>query len=203
MKPMKPNRLIQPVLCLAVCLLPVACRTIQPPSQPPAAVGAQIVEFLKRGQQDEAAAAFSAAAPFQEYREKIYPLLYEAARSRHRQADMAGAQELLEFLAVRYQDAMAVREALLYVLFIQRGEQARVDPVALAKADRLLEELRAGRAQLPVWVELAAAQQAIDGHRPEDARVALDRFRDGWNGEPKELSEYVVEIDRYLRTHEN
>jgi hypothetical protein len=165
-------------------------------------VGAQIVEYLKRGQQDQAAAAFSAAAPFDDYREKIYPLLYEAARNRHRQADMAGAQTLLEFLAVRYAEAMAVREALLYVLFIQRGERERADPVALAKADRLLEELRAGRSELPVWVELVAAQQALDGNRPEDAQVALDRFRAGWNGEPKELSEYVVEIDRFLRTHE-
>ena len=72
---------MKPILCLAVCLLPVACRTIRPPSQPPAVVGAQIVEHLKRGQQDAAAAAFSAAAPYEEYREKIYPLLYEAARS--------------------------------------------------------------------------------------------------------------------------
>ncbi len=35
----------------------------------------------------------------------------------------------------------------------------------------------------------------------EDAREALERFQEGWNGEPKELSDYVEEIDRFLRTH--
>ncbi len=193
---------MKPILCLVVCLLPVACRTTRPPSQPPAVVGAQIVEHLKRGQQDEAAAAFSAAAPYEEYREKIYPLLYEAARSRHGHGDMAGAQELLEFLNERYPKAMAVREALLYVLFIKRCEQDQTDAAALAKTDRLLKELRSGRAELPVWVELAAAQQAVDANRLEDAGAALQRFRQGWNGEPKELSDYVQELDRFLETHE-
>lgn len=178
---------------------PAAC--VSAPPGPPEEVAASLVADLDESRVDAAAERFDRVAGHAEYCEKLYPILYEAARERFDDGDCARSAELLRFMAPRYPDASAVREALLYSLFLVRAEQDPPQADLLEETDRVLAELRSCDAELPVWVDLVEAQQAADCARLPEARDALARFQDRWEGRPSTLLVYVEDLERYLSSN--
>jgi len=183
-------------LLLALPLLACACATTSS-SGPPAEVADQIVLAIESDQDARAGELFARSAA--DDRESMYPTLYQAAQTRYEAGDNAGALELLRFMADNYPDAVSVRQALLYALFVERGTTQTA--TWSGEADRTLAELRAGGASLPQWVDLCEAQLRADQDRPAEARKAFAAFRQGWDGNPPELAVYIDDLERYLNSH--
>jgi hypothetical protein len=187
-----------PVLLLA---LPLAAGCAAAPAGPPDQVAARIVVDLDRGESDDARELWKGVAARPEHRERIYPILYQAARERYSRGDVAGSSRILRFMEPRYPDALAVRQALLYSLFVERALMEAPDPKLVAAIEEGLADVREGSAQLPAWVDLVATQTAIDQNRLSEARESFGRFRSQWQGEPQELALYVEDLERYLTSH--
>ncbi len=191
---------MRPICVALLSGLSLAC--IATPSGPADQVASDIVAALDAGQDQEAASLWDRAAPAKDYREKIYPVLFQTARDRSEHGDNTGSVAILRFMEPRYPDALAVLHALLRGLFIQRGQEVSPDPDLLNDVDRVLSELRSREADELFWVDLVQAQQAIDQGRLTEAREAFGRFLENWAGEPSTLMVYVEDIDRYLSSHE-
>lgn len=166
------------------------------PSGPPEEVAPRIVTALDAGDEEEASELFEGAPS-----ELLYPLLYEEARGRHGSGDGAGAARVLRFMATRYPRARAVREALVYSLFLERAAAEPPTPELLAELETRVAELRAEGGEPPVWIALVEAQLAVDRGRPNAAIEALATFHSGWDGRPEELAVYVDDLERYVATH--
>src|SRR5262245_34840371 len=101
------------------------CQT--PPGRRPD-VAAAIVADLDAGHAPAAKERFEQAIKEDEYSDKLYPILYRAAVDRYSQGNATGSTPILRFLAAEYPHSLAVREALLYSLFLERSAQAQPDP---------------------------------------------------------------------------
>ncbi len=168
----------------------------------PEAVAAEIVNHLKAGKTTSAEQAFAAVASSQRHRDVIYARVYHGAGNdyAHSKYDAAGVS--LRFLANHYPEAIAVREALLYSLFLQRvAQEAPPSPAATREMQALLNDLRSRERQPPAGVDLVSAQLAVDAGRIGEARDSLAAFRSRWNGSPAVLLPYVTEIERYVASH--
>jgi hypothetical protein len=185
------------VLC-ALPLLLCACSTTKS-AGPPAEVADQIVLAIESDQDARAGDLFDRATS--DDQDSMYPRLYQAAQSRYEAGDNTGAIELLRFMVENYLDAMSVRQALLYALFVERGTVASAAPGWTEECDRTLAQLRSSASSLPPWVDLCEAQLRADQGRTEDARRAFASFLQGWDGDPPELAVYVDDLERYLNTH--
>ncbi|TDJ72748.1 MAG: hypothetical protein E2O39_06155 [Planctomycetota bacterium] len=183
---------------IALPLVLAACAST--PAGPPADVAHEIVAALDVGRVEAADDAFAAVGERAEYRDKIYPVLFTAAGERFETGE-GDAVPLLRFLAAHYPDAIAVREALVYGLFLERAEQVTADPELVQELETTAAELRERGAPATPWLDLVDAQVAIDRGRTTEARVAFDQFLVAWNGSPNELWPYVEDLERYLTTH--
>jgi hypothetical protein len=183
---------------LLLCLGLAACASA--PSGTPIEVADEIVAALDAGQTARAESLFEGVAGDEEYRDRIYPVLFEAARDRYGASQGERSSALLEFAAEHYPDSLAVREALVYSLFLERAG-TRPDRELLDRTDRALEALRERRGELPPWAGLVETQQAIDRGELDQARDAYVRFRSRWDGRPEALGTYVDDLERYLTTH--
>ena len=115
--------------------------------------------------------------------------------------DNVGSVALLRFMAWGYPNATAVREGLLYGLFLQRAGLDQADPQLTTDIDRAISELRSLSNEPPIWIDLVETQQRIDKGDPGAARESLARFLEQWTGEPAGLTLYVEDLHRYLTTH--
>ena len=79
------------------CALPLfaACASSPSVSGSPDNVATEIVNALDDGRVDDAANLFADVAKSEEYRQKIYPLIYESAQDRYVRGDAAGAAIIL------------------------------------------------------------------------------------------------------------
>lgn len=181
-------------------LLLVLAGCVTPASPPPEELANELITTLDEGKTKEARERFERVEDDAEYREKVYPVLFGAARGRYQQGDGAGAAVLVRFLHEAYPDAVAAREALLYSLFLARASQETPDPALSAELEQLLADMRAGEGPLPVWVDLIEAQQGIDRGDTTGARAAYERFVAAWDRRPGDpvLEVYVDDIGRYL-----
>ena len=169
---------------------------------PPEEMASEILADLDSGQPGKADDRFERFAHDHAYREKLYPLLFEASRDRYAEGDAAGAAEVLGFMAPRWPEATAVREALLYSHFLERAQSTRApDEELIALIDEAVSELREHGTPAPVWVDLIEAQWAIDRGRLPKARASLVRFLENWDGNPPSMLVYVEDVERYLRSH--
>jgi outer membrane protein assembly factor BamD (BamD/ComL family) len=187
---------------LSSFLLLAACRTAPP--APPDELAKTLLTEIDAGRAKEARELFERVADDEEYRDKIYPVVYGAARTRYQEGNAAGAATLLRFLHGAYPSAASVREALLYALFLERAGAKDSDPELAAEIDELLADLRAAEAPLPAWIDLIEAQQAIDGRDPVRARDAYARFLASGNHQPNDrlMALYVEDIGRYIGLEE-
>jgi outer membrane protein assembly factor BamD (BamD/ComL family) len=170
------------------------------PPAPPEELANTLLTELEAGKVDEARKLFEIVEDDDEYRDKIYPVIYGSARTRYLEGNPSNAAVLLRFLREGYPDAHAVPEALLYALFLQRAGQAEADPALTAEIDSLVSDLREEKTTLPVWMDLIEAQQAFDRGDVELARAAYSRFLATWDRRPNDplLYVYVDDIGRHL-----
>ena len=184
------------------CVLPLftACAATASPAGSPDEVAALIVTALDERRVDEAGELFDGASRSEGHRQQIYPLLYEAAEDRFVRGDGAGATALLSFMAAEYPGAQAVQRALLYSLFLQRGQQGSANAEL---TERMADAVQAVRSQsrAPVWVDLVETQLLIDQGRLSDALDSFERFAGSWDGQPEAIAIYVEDIERYLASH--
>lgn len=162
----------------------------------PEEAGPRIVTALDEGKVSEAASVFGDTAE----RERLYPVLYQAAETRFEEGRYAQASEVLRFMKERYPDARSVREALLYSLFLERAEGGGLEEEELEEMAALASELENAPGAEP-WVRLASVQVAVDRGRPEEAREALTGFVDSWDGQPASLLPYVEDLERWIQSH--
>ncbi len=184
-------------LLLPVAALLWSCATV--PTDP-AALGNEIIRDLDAGLEAEADAAFADIAGSARLRETLYPVLFGEARSRYAAGDYEGAARLLRFSASHYEAATAVREALLYTLFLVRAGLPAPDAALAREMDALLVELRERGAITGPWADLVAAQNAIDRGRVQEAEAPFQRFLATWDGQPAELAAYVQDLGRYIQS---
>jgi len=189
-----------PMSLAALLVSLAACVTTSSP--PPEELANELITTLDEGKTDEARERFERVEHDAEYRDKIYPVLFGAARRRYLEGNGAGAAVLLRFLHEGYPDAVAVREALVYSMFLERASVEHPDPALTVELEQLLAEMRATEGPLPVWVDLIEAQQGIDRGDTEGARAAYERFVASWDRRPGDpvLEVYVDDIGRYLTT---
>lgn len=187
-----------PALLLPLLLASAAC--VAAPPGPPDAVAQALLVELDAGRSAQADELFESVRRDAVYTEEIYPVLFERARRRYGEGDFAGAADVLRFLSRHYGEAKAVREALLYALFLERASSPEPDPARARELDAVVADLQARDAKTP-WLDLVVAQQRIDQGRLPEAREAFQRFVP--NGPPltPELALYVENVDRYLRSH--
>lgn len=186
------------LLCSVTFPLLFACAAAPP--APPEELASMLLSELDAGRAPEARELFEPVADDEVYRDKIYPVLYGAARARYQEGNAAGAAVVLRFLHESYPAAASVREALLYALFLGRAGKAPADPDLGIEIEELLAEVRQQSPPLPVWIELIEAQQGIDRGDQDRARAAYERFLATWDRRPNEvlLALYVDDIGRSL-----
>src|SRR5262249_34445064 len=134
-------------------------------------------------------------------REQLYPLLYEAARSRYQGGDAAHAAAVLRFMERQYPNSSAVQEALVHALFLERAASEHPPADLVRELGDTLGHLAQRDSPL---IELARAQNAIDRGDLGAAREALARYRAkplDAGATSAELSVYVEDVDRYLKSH--
>lgn len=189
---------MRPLLPILLLAISSACATTPP--APPGEVGNDIVLALAEGRSADAERLFERSAAHEDHSERIYPVLFEAARERYESGDYAGASGLLGFMAEHYPDSEAVHEARLYALFLQRATEEDPEPRLVDELEQGLEPVLAS-GDAPAWAHLVHTQCAIDRGELAEARTALKTFETRWDGEPAALTPYVVELVRYLETH--
>ncbi len=166
----------------------------------PSAYGVQIISDLDAGQDSAAQEAFDRFADDDQFRETLYPVLFGEARSRYLDGDYEGAARVLRFTADRYPKAVAVREALLYSLFLLRADLAQPDSSLSHEMDTILAALDELGGDAAPWADLVATQNAIDLGQLEAAKAPYERFRAAWDGQPADLEPYVEDLGRYLQS---
>jgi len=186
-------------LALLIFLLLSSCAS-SPPA-PPEDVAQQILVALEDDQPAQAERLFAQIADQREHREKVYPVIYDAAGEHFSAGDVESATRLLRFMSDVYPDARSVDEALLYALFLERAEQAKPQAALLEEIESTLARLQSGPGDAAPIVDLVATQHAIDIDRLPDARLSFERFLANWDGSEGELITYVEDIDRYLASH--
>ena len=176
-----------------------ACATTPP--GPPEEVAPRITAALDAGRTKEADELFAASASDEGASEQIYPLLYEEAHGRYQKGESEPSARILRFMARRYPKARAVREALVYALFLERAASDPPNPELVQEIGTAVGDLRKSGGVVPTWIGLVEAQLAIDRGEPHAAREVFAGFKQAWDGQPDELTVYVEDIDRYLTSH--
>ena len=190
---------MRPFLCSSMILSLAGCAAV--PAGPPEEVAPKIVALLEAGKSDEADELFEAASDQEGAADQLYPLLYEQARGRYERGEAEGSAGILHFMARQYPKSRAVREALVYALFLERAGTEPPAPELVREMGTAIASLRTAAAEVPAWVELVQAQQAIDRGDLGAAREAFARFQGTRKKTAPELTVYVEDIDRYLRSH--
>ena len=173
-----------------------ACTTT--PTAPPRELAETIAADLAAGRDEQANERFADVADEEEYREQLYPVLFDAARARYESGDGAAAAAQLRFLAGVFPDSRSVHEALVYALFLERSSGSSSDPALVAELTDALTRLATFDETGPSFVDLVAAQAAVDRGDTDAARLALDRFLRVWDGRPAELMPYVEDLGRAI-----
>lgn len=186
---------------LSVSLLAAACASAPRPTGPPEELGPLVVAELEAGRPDAARELLEPALADEAYAERLYPVLYEAAREQYEAGDPALAADVLALVVEGYPEADAAREALASALFLERAGRSQADPESVQELAGAIDDARRHLADPPAWLELAAAQNAIDRGRLAEARQSLELFRQTWDGEPAALALYVEDVERWLDSH--
>ena len=181
------------ILALTACVSPG-------PSGAPQEVAGEIVAAFDAGDTAKASELFASIDGNAEYLDKIYPVLFDAAGQRFGRGDGAGAVDILAEMARYYPGATAVREALAYALFLERGARETADPERVELLGTTLDDMRSAGSTSP-WMDLIETQLRIDQGDLAASRAAFDRFLQGWDGNPDDMWIYVEDLDRYLASH--
>ena len=134
--------------------------------------------------------------------EAVFAVLYDRAEALASERDYDSCIRINQFLVDTYPDERTAKEALLYSLWLYRAQSGRpFDPGTVKEIESEAARLRGDGGPVPVWVDIALTQAAIDGGDIPTARAAMDRFNARWDREPPALRTYVGELERYIETH--
>ncbi len=180
------------ILCMALA----GCAAVP---GPPEEIAPKIVALLDEGNTAEAEELFEASSFSSD---QLYPLLYETARGRYeRGEEEPGSAAILRFMAQQYPNSLAVREALVYALFLERAGVEQPGAELVAEIDGAIARLQQDGFASPSWVGLVQTQQAIDRGDLGTAREVFARFQQNKAETTPELTVYIEDIERYLRSH--
>jgi hypothetical protein len=183
-----------------VALLAASCQSV--PDKTPTEAAAAMADMIVARDSDAADDMFGRLEASVEHREVAFSVLYAHGRDAYEDGDYPTATRFLRFLERHYPAAGAPKEALLYALFLARvASDEPQSSGSLQEMDRLATAVRTRNGSAPPWIDLVAAQMAVDRGRPADGRESLRRFHARWDGNPPALLEYVEELGRYLATH--
>ncbi len=185
-------KIIHWILCGALA----GCASL--PSGPPEEIAPKIVALLDEGNTGDAEELFEASSGASE---QLYPLLYETARGRYERGEARGSAAVLRFMARQYPKSMAVREALVYALFLERAGVEQPSEELVQEIGASIARLQQDGAQPPPWVGLVQAQHAIDRGDLGTAREVFARFQETEHETTPELTVYIEDIERYLGSH--
>ena len=190
------------MLLLTAILIPVAGCASTPDMNEEEASHA-IAENLAAGNVEEAEEIFDDVDGDDSYVDAVYATVYDRAGVYYRKERYKESITMLRFLSEHYPDADAPRLALLYAHFLRRGQLENApDRKELKEIGKLVKTIRKKDDQYPWWVDLAAAQAAIDAGKVEEARKEYGTFKAKWDGKPREARFYVEEFDRYFQTQD-
>ena len=132
----------------------------------------------------------------------LYSLLFDRAQMFAADRDYDSCIRINRFLTRVYPEDRPAQEALVYSLWLARAQTGEAhDAATVAEIEAVSARIRAAGDPIPVWVDIALTQAAIDGGDLEAARIAMNRFNARWNREPPSLRAYAAELDRYIDTH--
>lgn len=190
------------ILLLAAILTPlVGCSSTPKLTEDEASN--QIAENLAAGNIDDAEEIFDDIDGSDHHVQAVYATVYERAGIYYRKDRYDESIHMLRFLTDHYPDAGAPRLALLYAHFLRRGQlSAAPDRKELKEIGKLVKTIRKEDEKYPWWVDLAAAQAAIDAGKVDAARKEYGNFKAKWDGKPREARFYVEEFDRYFQTQD-
>ncbi len=184
-----------PIVASLASLAVMSCVTI---TGPPERIAAEIVVALEEGNSGEASNLFERVQGDEDYRQQIYPVIYDAARNHYNAGETAQALDLLRFMVPRYPDARALREALVYSLFLERASAPSPEAGLARELDGAIEALAERSVGEAPWLALIETQTAIDRGQFPEARKSFERFLAGWQGGPEPVAAYVDDLGRYL-----
>ncbi len=160
-----------------------------------------VLTALEEGRSTDAERIYGTFTRSRTNEELLYPVLYDAARSRFEGGEPARAAQVLELLVDRHPTAAGSREALVYALFLERAELGEATSEQSARLSEAIAGLRGTSTRIVPWVDLAETQLRIDEGRLDEARDSFARFLGTWEGEPASLLTYAEDLNRYLQTH--
>ncbi len=164
-------------------------------------VAIEVAAHLMGGDVVAAEDAMMAVEEREDY-DALYSLLFDRAQSLAGDQDYDSCIRINRFLTKVYPGERSAKEALVYSLWLARAQSGQAhDAATVAEIDAVSARIRADGEAVPVWVDIALTQAAIDGGDLEAARVAMNRFNDRWDREPPSLRAYAAELDRYIDTH--
>lgn len=186
------------ILSLLLAAIPCACSSAEPRSTSPQRLTNQIVTHLEAGEYEAASELFENSS--ENAQRGLYSSLMSAGEESYDTAQDESAVAIFFFMADHYPDSPAAQEALLYSLFIQRTKQEEPTREQIDEIGTVLENLPESL-KGTAWVALVETQYWIDRNRPAHAQAAYENFQGIWNGRPSFLSEYVMEIERWLESN--
>ena len=196
------SRRALPAALLLVWTLASGCAsTSQRSFTGPEEAAVAVLTALEEGRSSEAERIYGTFTKSRTNEELLYPVLYDAARSRFEGGEPARAAQVLELLVERHPTAAGSREALVYALFLERAEQGVATPEQASRLSEAIAGLRGTSTRVVPWVDLAETQLRIDEGRLDEARDSFARFLGTWEGEPTSLLTYAEDLNRYLQTH--
>ena len=181
-------------------LLLTGCYSL--PSEGPGDYARNVENRLQQGDTEQAGVMFERIEHDDQYRNVLYPVLFDASEEAFELGDYGKADTFLAFLANRYPEGPAVAEALAMNRFLWRSEMDEPDADFTQSLGQALEDLRLRTSEVPVWVDLAETQFHLDEGDERRAARTLEHFLDRWDGDPAELLPYVEDLQRAMEDPE-
>jgi len=177
-----------------------ACSSTPIGDEDPPQAGRTISKKIMAGETKDAGKLFDAYADDDHFRQALYPVLFGIAEERYDSGKTKDSVAVARFVAKKYPKSLSAQEGLLYALFAARNDAGSADIEQLDEMAPLVQKL-SGEAGHDLWVDLVATQYWIDRNRPAQAEQTLRSFKERWNGRPSDLSDYILELDRWIQTH--
>lgn len=197
--PLPPTQMMNRSLLAAAVLALAACQStsVQTYSSPEEATRA-IVAAAEIGDVEEASRIFDTFARSSVQRDRVLVELTDAGLGRLDVGRYRAAAGILSFACERYPGAVEARDSLVRALLLERGTSDSAGPGLTAELEEAVADARAVSPSPAIWVDLAAAQVAVDAGELGRAKESFAAFLGAWTGQPASLTPQVEELRRRL-----
>lgn len=197
--PFPPTQMMNRSLLAAAILALAACQStsVQTYSSPGEATRA-IVAAAEIGDAEEASRIFDTFARSSVQRDRVLVELVDAGLGRLEAGRHRAAAGVLSFACERYPGAVGARDSLVLALLLERGTADSAGPGQTAALEEAVADARTVGPSPAIWVDLAAAQVAVDAGDQGRAQESFAAFLGAWTGQPASLTSQVEELRRRL-----